>query len=83
MKFRFKVLKNWFHELQYKKFFFWKYYNEDELLSYYVRKNDYFSRWQSEDYYRKYLKKIWEWYEDRIKGIKKDEEWLKIDYYIE
>ena len=83
MKFRFKVLKNWFHELQYKKFFFWKCYNKEVLLSYYVRKNDYHCRWESEDYYRKYLKKIWEWYEDRIKQIKKDKEWLKIDYYVD
>lgn len=83
MKFRFKVLKNWFHELQYKEFFFWEYYNTNGLLNYYVRKYDYHSRGQSEDYYREYLKNIWEWYKDTIRQIKKDKEWLKIDYYIE
>ena len=90
MKFRFKVLKNWIVEFQYKKFLIWRDYNKDRYLQKFI-----LDRYKNSDYlrarplidisdedYREFIKKFTNEWNDYCKEADKYKKWFKTDYYI-
>ena len=90
MKFRFKVSKDWWHTLQYKRCFIWNDYNKSYIVSHFI-----FQRYNNanilryhpnselqDDDYREFIKRITKERNDYCKKVKEYKRSLKTDYYI-